>query len=79
MSIRAAIKHVLKRFVTVVEFCRDCGVRQPIPWQAKDALWLEIMGRPGGVLCPTCFHKRCQARGISLYWYPVVEHREAQP
>ncbi len=75
MIFLARIKSLLKRFTTVVEFCRDCGIRQPIVWHAIDALWLEIWGSPAGVLCPTCFNKRCVARGISLYWYPVVEHR----
>lgn len=67
----------------LIEFCDDCGIKQPLVWRADNALWAEIIGKPwdggregpGGVLCPTCFDRRAERLGILLNWTAVVEHR----
>lgn len=72
---RVLAKRMLARFTLVIEFCHDCGVRQPLVWRAADDLWLEVMGDPGGVVCPVCFTRRADALGISLDWRPAVGFR----
>jgi hypothetical protein len=79
MRIRVTFKKWLSRRRLIVEFCKDCGRRQPLVWWADDALWLEVMGSIGGVACPECFDRRALRAGISLRWQPVVEFRAPQP
>jgi hypothetical protein len=71
-SLLAFVKAGLARINTVVEFCHDCGVRQPIVWSAPDGLWLRLVGRSGGVLCPACFDRRAQQAGLLLRWRPEI-------
>jgi hypothetical protein len=61
----------------IIEFCHDCGVRQPLTWLASDELWKEVTGyREGeGVYCPRCFQRRARQCGIFLRWVPMVEFR----
>jgi hypothetical protein len=75
--IRAAIKRFLARHMLVIEFCHDCGVRQPLVWTAPDDLWADVSGEGdgGGVLCPRCFTNRADALGYFLRWVPQVETR----
>ena len=81
MNIRGMIKGVLCRFITIIEYCDDCGVEQPFVWTSPDALWAEVTDKRshltdgGGVLCPECFDKRAKAKGLLLRWVPVVEYR----
>lgn len=62
------------------EVCQDCGF--PVAhfvrshWIADDELWLEVFGRPGGILCPPCFALRAEVKGITVSWQAVVEHRD---
>ena len=63
-----------------IEYCHDCGVRQPLVWWAADELWDAVMGddgrNGGGVVCPRCFNKRAErAGGGLLMWHP--EHDPA--
>ena len=68
-------------FMVIVEFCDDCGRRQPLVWTSSDALWTETTGKQsvltdgGGVLCPECFDKKARANGLMLRWVPVIEYR----
>ena len=73
----ARLKLALRRFTTLIEFCRDCGRHQPLLWTASDELWREITGRKdgGGVYCPECFDRRARALGITLRWLPLVDDR----
>ena len=71
--LRVWAKHLMARHMTVIEFCKDCGVEQPVVWTAPDALWIEVWGNEGGVLCPSCFDKRAAALGYLLRWVPQVE------
>ena len=73
--IRVAAKKWLARHRLIVEFCKDCGVKQPLVWTAADALWVEVWGNEGGVLCPSCFTDRCERASIFVRWVPVVESR----
>lgn len=62
------------------EICQDCGCGGDLRvgasyWGADDALWLEVMGSPHGVLCLRCFANRCDDLGISVKWVPTVQHR----
>jgi hypothetical protein len=65
-------------FITVIEYCDDCGIRQPLVWTVSDPLWNEVTGREsvltdgGGVYCPSCFNRRARANGLLLRWWPVV-------
>lgn len=73
-----AIKSLLARFTTIIEFCHDCGVKQPLVWHADNELWALVTDQPvdndmGGVLCPKCFDRRTRALGVHLYWVPNVE------
>jgi hypothetical protein len=42
-------------------------------WSADDALWLWVEGGPGGLRCPPCFTRDCRAKGISIFWRPVID------
>ncbi len=57
----------------IIEFCHECGIRQPVVWTARDELWREVVGGPYGVLCPGCFDKAAVAKGLFLRWKPIVE------
>ena len=75
----AIVKRLLAKVTLVIEFCHDCGVRQPVVWTATDGLWAEVMGGPSGVVCPACFDKRAEAKGLMLRWEPTLERRRFQP
>lgn len=67
----------LNGVVNMIEYCDDCGRKQPLVWHAQDEVWLEVTGDVGGVLCPECFDKRAHDLGIMLYWRPEVEFRRS--
>ena len=73
--LRLFMKRILCRFIVVIEFCHDCGVRQPIFWWADAELWEAVMERPsgaGGVVCPSCFDRRAGQKGVGLIrWMPA--------
>lgn len=79
--LRVRFKKWLARHRLVIEFCKDCGVTQPLVWTADDALWAIVSGRGdgGGVLCPKCFDNRADAMGLMLRWVPVAEGRGIEP
>src|SRR3990167_11232000 len=61
----------------MVEYCHDCGKRQPLVWWADDDLWERVMGTPGGagqggVVCPPCFWNRALDKGIFLHYSPNI-------
>lgn len=72
MNWLARVKTCLSRLTTVIEFCHDCGREQPVVWTADDALWAKLADG-SNPLCPECFDKRAQRRGIFLRWVPMVE------
>jgi len=61
--------------VKLIEYCDDCGVRQPLVWYSPDEVWREVTGAVGGVLCPKCFDIRGKRKGLLLYWTPTIEVR----
>ena len=80
-ALRVFVKHWLAKCCLVIEFCKDCGVEQPIVWTAKDNLWVEVVlkSTPDGheipnVLCPACFDRRATKLGYFIRWVPRVEH-----
>ena len=72
----------LRLHLTVIEYCDDCGVRQPLIWTASDALWHEVTGREsvladgGGVYCPACFDRKAREKHMLIRWVPVLEYRD---
>jgi hypothetical protein len=86
MNILFLLRLLAKRFwcsiglgSTLIEFCLDCGARQPVYWWSDDALWSEVTGEVpvagdnmAGVLCPRCFADRAAAKGKMLKWTPTV-------
>lgn len=70
------VKLHLSGLVNMIEFCKDCGVRQPLVWHASDELWARVRCREteddGGVLCPKCFDEHANRMGILLMWRPEI-------
>jgi hypothetical protein len=73
---RLLIKHLLIALGLgdrLVEFCHDCGRKQPVPWHAPDNLWLTLNHNlVGGTACPECFNRRAEVKGFMLTWEPKV-------
>lgn len=70
------------RWTTITEYCHDCGVEQPLVWWAPNELWAEVMDETQvgienmpGVVCPKCFDRRADAKGLMLRWHPTIYHR----
>lgn len=59
----------------ISEVCSTCGKGYML-WHSPDPLWKELHGRYGGTLCPRCFDRLADERGILLVWTPVVTHRD---
>lgn len=59
------------------EVCNRCG--RPVGrctdswWSADDELWMTVNGGFAGVMCPPCFTRACRARGIHVYWRPIID------
>ena len=70
--LRVSLKRWLAKVTVIIEFCNDCGVRQPLIWRADNALWLQVYGSVGGVLCPKCFSRRARDLGMLIEWTPTV-------
>jgi hypothetical protein len=80
MCLRAWIKTWIAKWMTVIEFCHDCGVEQPLVWWADDQAWSEVTGEKldndmAGILCPECFDRRAKTKGIAFRWKPEIEYR----
>lgn len=71
--LRVWAKRWLARVTLVHEFCKECGRAVEQVWTAPDALWIDLNGQPGGVLCIRCFDRRADERGLFLRWMPRVE------
>ena len=67
MSIRAQFKKFLSRHFLLVEFCHQCGQRQPIVWHAPDGIWLSHNNNHE-ILCPQCLSENALQEGVILYW-----------
>ena len=53
----------------ISETCQECGRRHHLLWHSPQPLWDELIGRPGGILCPRCFDAKARATG----WRHVAE------
>ena len=57
----------------LIEFCYDCGRKQPVCWWSSNELWLQLNdGKHGGAFCPECFDKRAEKSGLLLRWKPEL-------
>lgn len=73
-KIRLAAKRIICRAGLgdrLIEFCEDCGREQPLVWWADDDLWLSLVGQHSGAICPECFSRRADAKGLILTWKPT--------
>ncbi len=83
MKMRLWIKHLICLLgfgSTLIEYCHDCGIRQPVYWWCDNSLWSQITGEQpvvgdnmSGILCPACFDQRANVLGLLLKWTPTVE------
>ncbi len=51
--------------------CQACGGRN-INWYADNTLFNEVNGSPNGIVCPECFRKAAEAKGIKIYFKAEV-------
>jgi hypothetical protein len=63
---------------SLIEFCHDCGAKQPIIWWAGASLWYDIVDDEAKVLCPICFDKRAVAKGYFIQWWPDARKRRTE-
>lgn len=56
------------------EICNVCGHPVAAVWHAEDALWLKVMGSEGGQLCTSCFNRKAEAMGFSVWWEVSEDH-----
>ena len=63
MNIRLRIKNLLKRFMLIDSYCKDCG-RKIDDFTVDDDFWIQIMGDDKNKeIC-----KRCFANRMSIYY-----------
>lgn len=55
------------------EICQCCGHEYLTVYRIPDEIWLKIMGKPGGLLCPICCDVLARETKVSLYWEATVE------
>lgn len=60
-------KRFLSKYLLLIEFCKKCGVKQPLVWSASDELWNRVSG-DYNVLCPNCFNTIATQKGIHVQW-----------
>lgn len=56
---------ILHPFFECGERCQDCG-REYVLWHAPDDLYAEVHGSGFGLLCPGCFSRQADAKGITV-------------
>lgn len=72
--LRVWAKLLLRRFVLLNAFCKECG-REVQDFIAPNDVWARVeplIGR-GKVLCCDCFCKKCWEAGICTTWRLVSE------
>jgi hypothetical protein len=85
-GLRASAVRGLRRFFWrrarryAYELCHACGRpvargTGPAWWSAPDDLWYEVRGSENGVRCMACFTAEALAKGVQVYWRPVVDAR----
>lgn len=69
---RVRFKEWAAKHFRVIEFCHDCGRRQPLIWTAHDDVWARFATgqKP---LCPECFDARAVAAGVLVRWIPTID------
>jgi len=68
----------------LIEYCEDCGSKQPLVWWSGNALWERLTNHAtpngdnaAGILCPRCFDRRATDAGLLLRWRPEIEYGTA--
>jgi hypothetical protein len=56
---------ILHPLVECGEHCQDCG-RSYVSWHAPDDLYTEVHGSLFGTLCPACFARQGDGRGVRI-------------
>jgi hypothetical protein len=59
------------------EVCEDCG-RGYVLWQADEELWRDVMVDGSGLLCPACFERRSEEKGIIVKFWAKVFRRTGE-
>lgn len=49
-------------------FCDECHCRNTT-WYADNELWNKVMPDDGGILCPQCFAKKCDEKGLNTIFH----------
>jgi hypothetical protein len=57
------------------ERCQDCGRSFVLWWAPDDDLYVEVHGSPYGILCPACFDRQAEAKGITVRFEARVARR----
>lgn len=52
------------------DICQQCGGKNVV-WSADNDLWNELMGGPNGIVCPQCFEKVAEEKGVSIIFNAV--------
>jgi hypothetical protein len=72
--LRVSVKRLAARCFLLIEFCKRCGIRQPIVWTAPDDLWRDLWRKYRyNVLCERCFDDLAMESGHRLRWIPIEE------
>lgn len=58
------------------ETCQTCGKRYML-WMSNGDLYEQVKGNRGGLLCPRCFGRLAEAKGITVCWSPNVVRDES--
>jgi hypothetical protein len=66
---------ILHPFFECDERCQDCG-RAYVLWHAPGELYAEVHGSGFGLLCPRCFDRQAEAKGITISFEARVMRRE---
>jgi len=64
------------------ETCYRCGDRNVIGFEIEDDIWMEVVGDPDVVLCPSCFDRAAQDKGVRyefLRLHPVSWNEALRP
>lgn len=47
------------------DYCQQCGGKNVV-WSADNDLWNELINNREGIICPQCFQKLADAKGVSV-------------
>ena len=56
----------------LIEYCNRCGKKQPLVWWADNEMFAYLNGGSSGALCPACFDRAANDKGLLLRWRPEL-------